>query len=250
MANISLSKTVGDQIFKVKSGRDKGKKMRLNTKNTSDKKIIRYTTSGMLQQLPPKHRRFCQFIFGSSGSGKSTYASKLLKEYKNIYPENPIYLISPKEKDPVLDKLNPYRIIINEKNFLSDDRLEDLNEISDSCILFDDVEGVTNKKIRDNIDALRNKILLVGRSYNISCITILHIAMNGYSTKIVLNESEFFTFFPNSGTNNAIVKTLQNYIGLSKAQVNEILNLNSRWVTIHKQYPMYVLYNQGWYLLK
>ena len=248
--SISLSKKNGTQIFRVLNGRDKGKKFKLDLEYQGEKPITKYQTSGQIQQIPPKIERFCQFIFGASGSGKSYYASRLIKEYKKIHPTNGIYLISPKEEDSVLDELNINRIAINYDNFLSDEKLDDLNECKNALFLFDDCEAISDKKLRDAVDAFRNKLLLQGRSYKSSVIVILHVGMAGNSTKIPLLESQFFTVFPNSGSNTQITNLLQTYAGMSKNQIDKVLKLPSRSVTIHKQYPLYVLSEHEFYLIQ
>lgn len=248
--SISLSKKNGNQIFKVMSGRDKGKKFKLDLQYEGDKPITKYQTSGRIQQIPPKEERFCQFIFGASGSGKSYYASTLIKEYKQIHPRNGIYLISPKEEDDVLDELNINRIALNYDNFLGDEKLDDLNECRDSLFLFDDCEAISDKKLRDAVDAFRNKLLLQGRSYKSSVIVILHVGMAGNSTKVPLLESQYFTVFPNSGSNTQITNLLQTYAGMSKSQIETLLKLPSRSVTIHKQYPLFILSEHLFYLIQ
>lgn len=248
--SISLSSKYGKQIFRVLSGRDKGKTYKINIDH-DDKKpaITKYKTSGTIQQIPPKKERFTQFIFGASGAGKSHYASRLIKEYKRINPTNHIYLLSPKNEDEVLDQLNINRIALNFANFLGENRIDDLTEWENSLILFDDCEAISDKQMRDSVDSFRNKCLLQGRSYHISIITILHVGMNGNSTKVPLLESQFITVFPNSGSNTQIERLLSTYCGMSKDRIKEALNIKSRAITIHKQYPMYLLSDHSFNLL-
>ncbi len=249
--SVSLSKKDGKQIFRVNSGRDKGQVFKINSEYNGDKPAIKkYTTSGTIQQIPPKKDRFCQFIFGASGSGKSFYASKLIKEYKRYNSTNHIYLISPKDSDECLDQLNINRVALNFDNWLSDTKIDDLNEWESCLILFDDCEAISDKELRNSVDAFRNKCLLQGRSYHISIITILHVGMNGATTKIPLLESQFITVYPNSGSNTQIERLLSTYCGMSKLQIKSLLNIKSRSVTVHKQYPMYVLSDHSFYLLE
>jgi hypothetical protein len=62
-------------------------------------------------------------------------------------------------------------------------------------------------------------------------------------------ECEFITFFPQSGGLNAIKRLLNTYIGLDKEQMNKVLSLPSRWVTIYNRYPLACISESSCFLL-
>jgi hypothetical protein len=64
-----------------------------------------------------------------------------------------------------------------------------------------------------------------------------------------MNEMTSVTIFPKSGSAQQIRYALTTYYGLSKQQVQNILNIRSRWVTVYKSYPMTVLHEKGAFIL-
>ena len=57
------------------------------------------------------------------------------------------------------------------------------------------------------------------------------------------------TVFPKSGSSQQIRYCLKQYYGLNNKQINAILSLPSRWITIYKNYPMCVLYEKGAFVI-
>lgn len=204
---------------------------------------------GLMQQHPnTKLERECLYIAGPSGSGKSTYAANYLREYKKAYPDNPIVLFSRKPEDDVLDQLDPIRIKLDFENMI--DNPLTLDDLKDTACIFDDIDTISNKEIKEAVQSLRDDILEVGRSYHITCISTSHLLTNYKATRTLLNEATSITFFPKSGSSHGIKYCLKQYCGVNdKAQLKKILNLPSRWVTIQKTYPMYCLYSFGAYKL-
>ena len=64
-----------------------------------------------LQLVPnTKTERQCVYICGQSGSGKSYFITKYVKQYKKSYPKRNINVISSIEQDSSIDSLKPHRI--------------------------------------------------------------------------------------------------------------------------------------------
>jgi hypothetical protein len=188
------------------------------------------------------------YVAGPTGSGKSTYCATFMKELKKItrHRNKPIYIFSQIKKDDVLDKLNPIRIRLDEE--LLEKEIE-LKELENSIVLFDDIKTIPNKKIRDCVDNLKDRVLSEGRHHNIICICTNHQICDSKTTKSCLLECSDITFFPASGGINGITRFLSSYIGMTRKEINEVLRLPSRWVTVHKQFPMYILYETGCYFV-
>ena len=185
-------------------------------------------------------------ISGMSGSGKSYYTSSLCRTYKKQYPLNKIILFSNKPEDPAFDSLEYIeRIVINED--LMTDPIT-LNELRDSLVIFDDVEYSTNKEVDKELDRIRDLILQQGRSYKCSFAYITHQSNNYKATRTILNECNSITVFPAMVTRYSLNYLLGNYFGFSKDQINKIVKLPSRFVTIYKSPPL-VLYSTGAYLV-
>ena len=221
---------------------DRAMKMMNKNKN----KEISLLDGELVPMFDETVERMVFMIAGMSGSGKSTYTSKLCQTYHLQYPTNKIILFSNKPEDPVFDRLEYIdRILIDED--LLDEPLT-LNELEDSLIIFDDVEYSTNKEIDKELDRIRDLILQQGRSYKCSFVYISHLANNYKQTRTILNECNSITVFPSMCTRYSLKYLLEKYFGFDKTEVKKICSLPSRWVTIYKTPPL-VLYSKGAYLV-
>ena len=204
---------------------------------------------GNLQLIPGYKERDLVYVTGPSGCGKSTYCSMWVEQWKLKHPNGNIILISPISDDKVINRLNPIKLKISEKNFVNPETKITLDEVRDSCIIFDDIDAISDKKVKKGIEDFRKQILITGRHYNISSCSTTHKATNYNETKDLLNESHFVTFF-RGGINKHIVRFMQSYLGLSPKTVRKILNSKSRAITIHTKYPQFVLLKDYCYILE
>ncbi len=196
-------------------------------------------SNGKFVPVPNIDKTETIFIGGPAGSGKSTLAAKYLETYQRLFPKNPIIIFSRKDKDEVLDRLKPYRFIVDE-SIVSDppDLLKELT--GGACVLFDDCIFLDDK-INKVIQKLIDDVLQIGRSYSIYCVIVSHQLNEGKKTKVTWSEVHSVTIFPRSGNRYAMNYALEKYCGLDKKTRERILNMKSRWVMIGKQYPMYLL---------
>lgn len=205
---------------------------------------------GYVFEPVPDVNRSVSYVAGPSGSGKSTYASKFMKNFKKIFKGSNIIVFSRLDTDEVIDKLKPIRIKIDEE--LVEDPIDIFEEFhNNDLVLFDDCDTIQNKSIRDAVSKIQNDILETGRHKNIFILVTSHL-INGNDRKncrTLLNESNTITFFPKSGSTYQIKYLLKNYIGLSNNQINDILNMKSRWITIGKTYPQYIMGETFIYLI-
>jgi len=195
--------------------------------------------------------REVNYIAGPSGSGKTTYAAQQIQVFKKLFPYNTVYVFSRLNEDKVLDKLRPIRVLLD--NSLIEDPIDIHKEFKEGdMILFDDCDTIQDKTLKEAISKLKNDILETGRHLNLYIIITSHL-INGNDrkdTRTILNEAHTLTIFPKSGSAYGIRYVLEKYVGLSKKSIDKILKLPSRWVTIGKNYPQYVLYDKGVYLIK
>jgi hypothetical protein len=179
------------------------------------------------------------YITGPSGSGKSTYTLNYLKEYRLKYKKRPIYVLSALKEDETLDKMPGLkRILVDDKMHTSPLEAE---LFADSCVVADDTDCISDKKIREAVITLINQILEIGRHFNISLIMTNHLATSGKDTKRILNESHAITYFPFSGAAHGIKYLLEEYAGVSKKDALKAKKSGSRWVTVFKNYPMVIM---------
>ena len=116
-------------------------------------------------------------------------------------------------------------------------------------MILDDTDTITNKKILQKVNQIRDDILQCGRHHNVSCLITSHTACNGIQTRLCLNESHFITFFPSGLGGRALKYLLENYLGLDKPQIKRVKSIDSRAVTIIKGFPQVILAERECYLL-
>ncbi len=212
--------------------------------NKQNKELIIH--DGKLEPIPNLDKIERLYVAGPSDSGKSTYAAMYISNFLCLNPDKKFYIFSRVEKDDVLDELDPIRIVINDELLNNPISPE---ELKNSIVLFDDIDTIQSKKIADIVRRLRDDLLETGRHEKAYVVAVSHQLLNYKHTRQLLNESTSVTFFPCSGSDYHIKRFLKTYCGLDEANIKKILKLPSRWVTLYKTYPMYVLYEKGCFLI-
>jgi adenosyl cobinamide kinase/adenosyl cobinamide phosphate guanylyltransferase len=207
---------------------------------------------GKLIPIPSIDERSIDYIAGPSGSGKSTYAANLAKSFKKIFPEKDFFIFSRtnSKNDPAFKGVKQIQVTIDES--IVENPIDITKELTNGClILFDDCNTISDDKQKKAIDHLMKDILEVGRKLNIWIIITNHLVIPDERklARAMMNEMQSLTVFPKSGSAQQISYCLKHYYGLSKKQIEQIINLPSRWVTIYKSYPQCVLYDKGAYIL-
>jgi len=191
------------------------------------------------------------YVAGRSGCGKSTTMSKYSLEYKKVNPKNRVIMITAtnpliedglaaknfKKVDTLVFDVSKPEIVQN--NFMSGDNNLNLDLISDSLLIVDDVEALINKSYKKAIMDFVNQVLMQGRHFRISVCISRHLAAGGQETITTLNESRWVVIFPSAGGN-------LNYFMKTHCDIREdcdkryIKNANSRYVFIHKCSPPFM----------
>ena len=250
--DIEINKTIIKELknFKNSNKLDKIREMLQNEYEDEnvDTKEFKVKKDQFLKVIPSVDpvQRYCAYVFGPSGSGKTTWICDYVECYKKLFPKNPVILFSRKDKDESIDKINPTRIQLTEE--LLDDPIKP-EDIPSSILIFDDTDTLKNKKIKNEINELKDDLLEVGRQSNINVVIVSHLASNYKMSRIVLNESNYIVFFPKSGSTQQIMYILKNYCGIGKKDIQRIMNLPSRWVCLSRRYPMFVMHESGAFLL-
>lgn len=208
------------------------------------RKTFKIHDNGVIRLLPNFNEDSERsYVAGATGSGKSYFVKKYIQSYQKVYPRSKIYIFSDVENDPELDNelKNIERIPLNED--LLEPELDMLNEqnYKNSIVLFDDIDSISNKHLKEAVYKFNDKLMTRGRHENISTILTSHLLTNYKETRITLNSVSNITFFPGSGSTHAIKYLLSKYIGLSNDIINRIFKLKSRAVTIIKRYPITVI---------
>lgn len=204
-----------------------------------------------MQHLPYKTQdktyRQVLYITGQAGSGKSYYCMMYIKEYQKLFPNNKVYIFSSLKSDDTIDQVkNLQRVKLDEKFYNTPFTTESFR---DCLIVFDDHETIKNPLLREKIKNILDLILENGRHENTFVIVTSHVATNRERTKLILAEAHSITLFLATIGENTLDYVLRGYFGLSKEQIEKIVGLGSRWITVIKSYPMIVLYEKGMYVL-
>ena len=244
---------IGKPVCKVVGGRYNNKQVSVCANEEEEEECSRVFTSmaltdGKFQQIPDTTAdRQILYITAPSGAGKSTYTLHFLKEYKKKYKDNEIYLFSALKEDPTIDQLEGIKRVKIDDEMVTDPL--DIKELENSCVVFDDIDVINSKPIREAVYALLNQILELGRHHKITCVITNHLSTNGKDTRRILNEAHSITYFPSSGSTKGINYLLQTYCGLDKGQITKAKKLKSRWVTIFKHYPQIMMGEKNMWLL-
>jgi energy-coupling factor transporter ATP-binding protein EcfA2 len=195
---------------------------------------LKIANDSKFQHVPDTTKeREILYISGPSGSGKSTYTRKYLEQYKKKYKNRPIYLFSSLPSDDSLDKIQPKRVKLDDTIYTDPIKVD---ELSESICIFDDIDVISNKKIREAVYDILNQVLEIGRHYKIHCVVTNHLPTNGKDTRRILNEAHTVTYFPHSA-GGKISYMLEEYVGLDKKQIAYMKRQNSRACTVFKNYP-------------
>lgn len=202
-----------------------------------------------ISPYPSNRERDSLYISGQSGSGKSYYCYLYADYWKKLNKDKDIYVFSTITQDETLDKIKDLqRIDILDPEFIESDL--PLEEFENSLVVFDDVENISNKKIKKKVYDIMNNILMTGRHLNISVLTTTHNITKGNETKTILAEAHSITLFPKTTGNRTLNYVLGEYFGLDKQQIQKIRKLPSRFITITRTYPSVIFWEKGISLLE
>ena len=230
---------VGKPVAMIKGGKYDKKLIYinpdLNDHDATDFKHLKIANESKFQQVPDTTtERQILYITGPSGSGKSTYTRMFLEEYKRKYKDREIYLFSSLKEDESLDKIKPKRFKIDDSLWKDPLNAEELKE---SVCNFDDIDVITDKKIKEAVYKIMDNVLEIGRHFKITAVITNHLPTNGLFTRRILNEAHCYIFFPHSA-GGKIRYLLQEYLDIDKKMVSYFKNANSRWCCIFKNFPM------------
>ena len=199
-----------------------------------------------LQVLP--NRKIVEKIYVSapSGAGKSYWCGAWLKEYRRMYKDDEVFVLSSIQADKALDQVDPIRIKLDAE-FIADPIHP--SEVENSVVVFDDCGSIRGTMLRKSINEFADYLLEQGRHYNARMLITSHLVSNYKETRRTLNEMTALVCFPKAGSTRGIRQYMDTYLGLSKKTIKRILALPSRWVLIHVHAPQYVLYETGGFML-
>ena len=186
--------------------------------------------------VDPKTERQIIYMAGCSGCGKSYYSRQYIEQYKKAFKDRPVYIISSLTEDKTLDSIKGLKRVRVDDTLITDPL--SCEDFRDSLVLIDDIEMISEKPLRNAIQSFKDKVLQVGRHFNISALITSHNPTNRAESKVVLLESHIIVVYLASGGNYN--NLLINYIGLDVKQIQKLKAMKSRWVSFVRGYPQII----------
>ena len=188
---------------------------------------------------PDPTKRSIFYIAGASGSGKSYIAKHLSEQYQKLFKGRPVYLVSKLKEDETLDGMTekPQRLNIDK---LVETPLTDLEPLRESLIIFDDFDTLTGKDAKA-VQQLIDDICIMGRHTITSILILSHHLSNFKKTRLCLTEATHFVVYPQSTGAHALNYFMKTYVGMGPEEVKTLKSSGSRWVCIHKNFPIYYI---------
>lgn len=251
---MSLSFVDGKPIARITTGKYKDSIIYLDSNNQASGEHYAKIDlkANILQPIMDPDNRSIWYIAGMAGSGKSTYAAALAKTFHKLHPKKPIYFFSRTswENDPAYKKIKPKQVKLDE-SLVRDPILIESDIEQGSLLIFDDIGTIHNKQIKEEVFHLIKDVMEVGRKMNLSLILTSHLILPNEKPfgRVVLNELQNLVIFPHGSSTYHITYVLKVHFGLDKKNIDTILKLPSRSVTITRTYPLAVMYEHGVYLL-
>jgi hypothetical protein len=246
---MSLSLRKGNVIGMLVSKTNKkydGKLLRINVDPDEGEPELSFSKDVSIQILPRvdiEGEKY--YISAPSGAGKSYFISKWLAMNRKIWRgknKKTIYIFSRIKHDKQLDKYSD--VIRPDLDDLVDDPIE-MEELENDIVIYDDIDSVRNKHVKEAVFSQRDDHLVCGRHANLTVICTSHQLMNHNESKRCINESTSVVLFPLAGNVYQLTNFLKSYCGFSKLMIAKIMNLKSRWICIFKTYPMCIVYDHG-----
>lgn len=209
-------------------------------------------------------------IAGPSLCGKSHFARDLAIDYYDDYAEqgNKIVLFTaiPRFKDNIFacdmcrdmeegdDKREKYPCFCSKiYRIKCDESLLtnpiDLDELSNSLCIFDDIDRHPVKEVAKELNLLRDKIMNSGRHDNIDLISIAQLLLQGHKSKCSNTNAFQVVGFGQSGGRYQMIEFLKRYMSIPKKTIEKIIALPSRFVVINNCEPMFCMHQGGAFIL-
>lgn len=181
-----------------------------------------------------------------SFSGKSTWCSEYVYEWMLQHPTGTVYLFSQKKADPALDRMGITRIVIDDGLITNPFQI---NEMQDSLVIFDDIDKISNEKLRKAVLDLHDSLIEVGRADRAWVLRTSHKLKNYTKTQTAVGEADKIVFFINKIAPSVVLKYLKDDLLWDKDAIECIVGSNkvrgsglkSRWVMVNRAMPSWFL---------
>jgi len=230
--------------------------VRLNEEFTNGKELIELPAGGDLKfQVVPEQRenmRDVIYVVGPSGSGKSYWCGEYMRVFQALFkcPAKNMVLISADDfSDPAFKMVNYTHIKADEDMVENPLDLEELTrkdksgKALPSLILFDDFEGIHNKRVKQAVEALQQRVLEIGRKRAIYVLYVAHVSASGQASRLIANELTGFCMFPKYSSGQNLSYFLTNHLNVPE-QLRTCFKNDKGWgrsIFIRNSAPQYII---------
>ena len=230
--------------------------VRLNEEFTNGKELIELPAGGDLKfQVMPEQRenmRDVIYVVGPSGSGKSYWCGEYMRVFQALFkcPAKNMVLISADDfSDPAFKMVNYTHIKADEDMVENPLDLEELTrkdksgKALPSLILFDDFEGIHNKRVKQAVEALQQRVLEIGRKRAIYVLYVAHVSASGQASRLIANELTGFCMFPKYSSGQNLSYFLTNHLNVPE-QLRTCFKNDKGWgrsIFIRNSAPQYII---------
>lgn len=200
-----------------------------------------------------KKYRECIYVSAPCDSGKSTWIAKYLRlwvaERIKFKQTTKILLFSRVTNDNAFRGLHIKQIKLDDE--LLKNPIDVIKELSDCMVIFDDIDSIIDKPMREYLWSLRDEVMTVGSHSGTYTINTSHQLINWKSTRSSLKECHLVVMFPYA-ERAKINDFLEKRVGLERANrvfITSEAARTSRWVALSLRYPNYIIYENGIKLL-
>jgi len=170
------------------------------------------------------------FITGPAGCGKSSICADYLRAFDQLFDVEPQYKIiisADGIDDPAFQDIPHMRIVVDADFVANTPTLDDLTNLTGckrSVIIYDDIEGITDKHRLRALEGLVESCLTCGRKRGINTLFISHRSANGKQTKMILTELNSCIWFPQLGTSRNLTYMLTHHLSIPEDMRNYLKN--------------------------
>jgi hypothetical protein len=190
----------------------------------------------------PYGGRINTLVAGPEDAGKTYYTVIEATQFLKLNPKSKIFLFTNQRENT--KRVNPLESL---RNYITripiNDELKEfkINQLIGNLTIFDDVDTISDKKLKTCIETLIKRIINDGRQDDMNIISTTHILFGGNDTKSQIKGCRRVVFFPQCGSQEHIRRYLDKHCGIRKKEMVEKICKLDRWVSHSNRAPQYIM---------
>ena len=185
-------------------------------------------------------------VFGASGAGKSWSIQETILRFPALALVPRVHLFgSVGETDPSYDKLRHHlaeRFEYKKPRDMTDDDLRAKNYERKSVIVFDDIDSISDSRVRRATQHFRDTLFEIARHRSLTLFASVHLFHSYRATAKIRNSSRFFFIFPRS-VPKVLLDILDKTFSMKRQRRQALLKKvqeDGRLCVVSMKHPMFV----------